>query len=97
MNREKDGVRVIRAEPIGTSKDVIHVSDLAKNSKVFDKAKHVFKKESISKSVKKKTQTKPSSVSKKKHEKKVKTTTKELLLTRMQEVKEIKEQIKPSS
>ncbi|GKC68603.1 retrovirus-related pol polyprotein from transposon TNT 1-94 [Tanacetum coccineum] len=60
-------------------------------------AKQVTEKESLTKSVNKKTQSKTLVVPDLKPEKKADTTTEELLLTLMKEVKGLMEQIKPSS
>nr|GEX58553.1 retrovirus-related Pol polyprotein from transposon TNT 1-94 [Tanacetum cinerariifolium] len=73
--------KLLRAKPTCTSKDTIPVTDLTKTSTVSDRTKQVIEKDSLNKSVKKKTQTKSSLVLEKKHEKKVETTIKELLLT----------------
>ncbi|GJT29641.1 retrovirus-related pol polyprotein from transposon TNT 1-94 [Tanacetum coccineum] len=84
------------AEPIDTSKDVITTTDLTQISIVSDKTKQVTEKESLITSVKKKAQTKTPYGSNPKPEKKADSTTEELLLTLMKEVKGLKEQIKPS-
>ncbi|GKE02271.1 hypothetical protein Tco_1390254 [Tanacetum coccineum] len=60
-------------------------------------AKQVTEKESLTKSVNKKTQSKTPAVPDLKPEKKADTTTEELLLTLMKEIKGLMEQIKPSS
>ncbi|GJZ66341.1 hypothetical protein Tco_0623037, partial [Tanacetum coccineum] len=83
------------AEPIGTSSGVISTTDLTQTSIVSNKTKQVADKNYMIKSVKKKAQTKTLGVPEPKLEKKANSTTKELLLTLMKEVKGLKEQIKP--
>ncbi|GJR20372.1 retrovirus-related pol polyprotein from transposon TNT 1-94 [Tanacetum coccineum] len=89
--------KLLGAKPIGTSKDVIPSSDLIQTFTVFDKTKHVTKKESNVKYVKKKAQTKTPSAPDFSPKTKADSSTKQLILTLMIEVKRLKEQIKPSS
>nr|GEU74332.1 hypothetical protein [Tanacetum cinerariifolium] len=89
--------KLSRAEPIGTSKYITTPTDLIQTSIVFDKTKQVPEKKSLVKSIKKKVQTKTPSVSNSKPKNKVDSSTKQLLLTLMEEVKGLEEQIKPSS
>ncbi|GJX48056.1 retrovirus-related pol polyprotein from transposon TNT 1-94 [Tanacetum coccineum] len=83
------------AELVGTSNDIIPPTDLIYTSTIFDKTKQVTEKESLIKYVKKKAQTKTPSVPNSKPEKKVDSSTEQLLLTLMKEVKGLKVQIKP--
>ncbi|GJY12129.1 hypothetical protein Tco_0381438, partial [Tanacetum coccineum] len=83
------------AEPIGTSNDVITLANLTQTSTVFDKTKHVTSKESSVKVIKKKAQTKTTSIPDPSPDKKADSSTEQLLLTLMEELKGLKEQIKP--
>ncbi|GJY88863.1 hypothetical protein Tco_0503491 [Tanacetum coccineum] len=85
------------AEPIGTSTDVIPPANLTQTSIVSDKTKQVVDKESSVKVIKKKTQNKSPSVHDPCPAKKADSSTEQLLLTLMEEVKGLKEQIKPPS
>nr|GEY34372.1 hypothetical protein [Tanacetum cinerariifolium] len=75
--------KLSRAEPIGTSNDVILPTDLIQTSTASDKTKQVLEKESSVKSIKKKAQAKTTFVPDLKPEKKANTSTKQLLLTLM--------------
>ncbi|GJW13567.1 retrovirus-related pol polyprotein from transposon TNT 1-94, partial [Tanacetum coccineum] len=83
--------KLLRAEPIGTSKYVTTPTNLIQTSIVFDKTKQVLEKKSLVKSIKKKAQTKTPYVPDSKPKKKVDSSTKQLLLTLMEEVKGLKE------
>nr|GFB40195.1 hypothetical protein [Tanacetum cinerariifolium] len=89
--------KLSRAEPIGTSTDVIPPADLTQTSTVSDKTKQVVDKESSVKVIKKKAQNKSPSVHDPCLAKKADSSTEQLLLTLMEEVKGLKEQIKPPS
>nr|GEW50648.1 hypothetical protein [Tanacetum cinerariifolium] len=78
------------AKPIGTLNNVIELADLTQTSIVFDKTKHVTKKELSVKAIKKKDQTKSPSVVDPSHDKKADSSTEQLLLTLMKEVKKEK-------
>nr|GEW32896.1 putative reverse transcriptase domain-containing protein [Tanacetum cinerariifolium] len=84
------------ANLISTSNDVIPLADLTQTSIVFDETKHVSKKESLVKAIKKKAHAKSPYVPDPSPDKKPKSSTKKLLLTLIEEVKGLKEQIKPS-
>ncbi|GJZ33602.1 hypothetical protein Tco_0579038 [Tanacetum coccineum] len=75
------------AEPIGTSNDVIPPADSIQTSTVSDKTKHVTEKESSVKAIKKKAQTKSSTISDPSPSMKADSSTEQLLLTLMKEVK----------
>ncbi|GJU03386.1 retrovirus-related pol polyprotein from transposon TNT 1-94 [Tanacetum coccineum] len=85
---------ISRAFPIGTSSDVSPPADLTQTSTVSEKTIHVADKNSSVKTSKKKAQTKPPSVYDPNIVKKDDSSTKQLLLTLMEEVKGLKEQIK---
>ncbi|GJZ51628.1 hypothetical protein Tco_0606143, partial [Tanacetum coccineum] len=85
------------AESIGTSNDVIPLADLTQTSTVFDKTKQATKKESSVKAIKKKTQTKSPFVLGSSPDNKADSSTKQLFLTLMEEVRGLKEKIKPPS
>ncbi|GJR06024.1 retrovirus-related pol polyprotein from transposon TNT 1-94 [Tanacetum coccineum] len=76
-----------KAEPIGTSNDVIPPADLFQTSTVSDKTKHVTEKESSVKIIKKKAHTKTPSVPDLSPERKADSSTEQLFLTSMKEVK----------
>ncbi|GJT51007.1 retrovirus-related pol polyprotein from transposon TNT 1-94 [Tanacetum coccineum] len=82
--------KLLEAESTSISRSPIPVTSLTKTSKISDKTKHVTEKV---KTVMKKTQPKSSSVP----EKKLETSTEELHLTLMKEVKGLKDQTKPSN
>ncbi|GJW88386.1 hypothetical protein Tco_0163726 [Tanacetum coccineum] len=84
------------AKPNGTSNDVIPLANLTQTSFVSDKTKQVNAKESSVKAIKKKAQTKSTSDPDPSPNKKADSSTEQLLLTLMEEVKGLKEQIKPS-
>nr|GFB41908.1 retrovirus-related Pol polyprotein from transposon TNT 1-94 [Tanacetum cinerariifolium] len=88
--------KLLGAQPIGLSNDVIPSTELFHTSKVSDKTKVVTEKESLVKVTKKKTQTKSPFVLNPCPNKKVNSST-EKLLTLIEEVKGLKEEIKPSS
>nr|GEU42800.1 retrovirus-related Pol polyprotein from transposon TNT 1-94 [Tanacetum cinerariifolium] len=83
-----------RVEPIGTSADVITLADLTQTSSVSRETKKVHDKESSIKVTKKKAQTKSSYVPDPCPDKKADSSTEQLLLTLMEEVKGFKDQIK---
>ncbi|GJY95550.1 hypothetical protein Tco_0511911 [Tanacetum coccineum] len=78
-------LKLLRTKPIGTSNDVIPPTDLVQTSNVSDKTKHVTEKESLVKAIKKKAQTKSPSVPDPSLDKKVDSSTEQLLLTLMKE------------
>nr|GEU96011.1 RNA-directed DNA polymerase, eukaryota, reverse transcriptase zinc-binding domain protein [Tanacetum cinerariifolium] len=91
------GIADDRTEPIRTSTDVIPPTDLSQTSIISDKTKQVADKESLVKGIKKKAQTKPPSILHPSIVKKADSSSKQLLLTLIEEVKGLKEQIKPPS
>nr|GEX33604.1 hypothetical protein [Tanacetum cinerariifolium] len=86
-----------RATPIGTSNNVIPLVVLNQTTTVPEKAKKVVDKELVVKIVKKNDQTKSTFIPDPILVKKADSSTKQLLHTLMEEVKRLKEQIKPPS
>ncbi|GKC53995.1 retrovirus-related pol polyprotein from transposon TNT 1-94 [Tanacetum coccineum] len=80
----------------GTSNDVIPLANLTQTSTVSDKTIQVSAKESLVKAIKKKAQIKSTSDPDPSPNKKADSSTEQLLHTLMEEVKGLKEQIKPS-
>ncbi|GJX62367.1 hypothetical protein Tco_0295267 [Tanacetum coccineum] len=89
--------KLSRAEPIGTSKGITSATDLTQTSTVSKKTKHIAKKESQNKLIKKKAQPKTLIIPEPSPKKKADSSSEELLFTIMKQVKGLKEQIKPSS
>ncbi|GJT73766.1 hypothetical protein Tco_1033052 [Tanacetum coccineum] len=85
------------AEPIGASKGDTSAIDLTQTSTISEKTKQVIEKYSQLKVIKKKAQPKTPTVPEPSHEKRLDSSTEQLLLTLMKEVKGLKEQIKPPS
>ncbi|GKA76201.1 hypothetical protein Tco_0782662 [Tanacetum coccineum] len=79
--------KLLGAEPVGTSNDVISHVDLIQISMLFDNTKHITKKKLIIMYVKKISKTKTPSILDHSPEKKANSSTKQLLLTMMKEVK----------
>ncbi|GJW34652.1 hypothetical protein Tco_0057572 [Tanacetum coccineum] len=86
--------KLTRVEPIGTSVDVLTLSDLTLTPAVFEELKKFPDKKSAIKALKKKTQTMSPSVLYPIPFKKANSSTEQLLLTLMEEVKGLKEPIK---
>ncbi|GJX29447.1 retrovirus-related pol polyprotein from transposon TNT 1-94 [Tanacetum coccineum] len=86
--------KLLGAEPIGTSADVITLADLTQNPTVSEEIKNIPNKRSAVKAPKKKAQTMSPSVPDPIPVKKADLSTEQLLLTLMEEVKGLKEQIK---
>ncbi|GJS65353.1 zinc knuckle CX2CX4HX4C containing protein [Tanacetum coccineum] len=90
-------LKILGAKPIGTSMDITPPADLVQTSTVSDKTKQVTENESLVKATKKKAQTKSPTVPDLSPDKKANSSTEQLLLTVMKEIKGLKEQTKPSS
>nr|GEX82833.1 hypothetical protein [Tanacetum cinerariifolium] len=88
---------ILGAEPICISNDVILLTDLIQTIIVIDKTKQVNEKESYVKAIKNKDQTKAPTIPDPCSNKKADSSIEQLLVTLREEVKGIKEQIKPSS
>ncbi|GJT63321.1 retrovirus-related pol polyprotein from transposon TNT 1-94 [Tanacetum coccineum] len=86
--------KLTKAEPIGTSADVLTLAYLTQNPAVSEEIKKVLDKRSAIKALKKKAQTVSSSALDPILVKKADSSTEQLLLTLMKEVKGLKEQIK---
>ncbi|GJT94825.1 hypothetical protein Tco_1090343 [Tanacetum coccineum] len=89
--------KLLEAEPISTSNDVIPLADLIQTATISNKTKKVTEKEPPIKTIKRKAQTNAPSILDPYPDKKAESSTKKILLTLMEEVKGLKEQIKPSS
>ncbi|GKC82984.1 hypothetical protein Tco_1138701 [Tanacetum coccineum] len=87
-------LKLTRAEPIGTSADVLTLIDLTLTPAIYEEIKKVLGKRSTVKALKKKAQTISPSTPDPILIKKADSSTKKLLLTLMEEVKGLKEQIK---
>nr|GFA14281.1 hypothetical protein [Tanacetum cinerariifolium] len=89
--------KLSRAEPIATSTYVIpHVASV-QTITALDKTKKVTKKEPSIKAIKKKAQTKTPVVPNQSPDEKADSSIEQLLFTLMEEIKGLKDQIKPSS